>query len=63
MLDLSLTYDKFLMWATAMTRASDVFRDSNPDASVKAVKAWLNTQGVRDFEPVSLFSDHLPKVA
>ncbi|KZT42222.1 hypothetical protein SISSUDRAFT_114027 [Sistotremastrum suecicum HHB10207 ss-3] len=45
----------------AMTRAADVFRDSNPDASVKAVKAWLNTQGVRDFEPVSLFSDHLPK--
>ncbi|KAI9000441.1 hypothetical protein BD414DRAFT_798 [Trametes punicea] len=46
----------------AMVKASDVFRDApNPDAKAKEVKTWLNTKGVRDFEPVSLFCDQLGK--
>ncbi|OSC96896.1 hypothetical protein PYCCODRAFT_1378244 [Trametes coccinea BRFM310] len=46
----------------AMVKASDVFSDApNPDAKAKEVKTWLNTKGVRDFEPVSLFCDQLGK--
>ncbi|KAI0719397.1 exonuclease II [Cerioporus squamosus] len=46
----------------AMLRATDVFaEESNPDAKVKEVKTWLNSKGVRDFEPVSLFCDQLAK--
>lgn len=47
----------------AMLRATDVFpEESHPDAKVKEVKSWLNSKGVRDFEPVSLFCDQLAKV-
>ncbi|KAI0367978.1 hypothetical protein BV20DRAFT_949035 [Pilatotrama ljubarskyi] len=46
----------------AMIKASDVFTDApNPDAKAKEVKTWLNSKGVRDFEPVSLFCDQLGK--
>ncbi|KAI0663830.1 exonuclease II [Cubamyces menziesii] len=46
----------------AMVKANDVFYDaSSPDAKAKEVKTWLNTKGVRDFEPVSLFCDQLGK--
>ncbi|RDX57163.1 hypothetical protein OH76DRAFT_1334582 [Lentinus brumalis] len=46
----------------AMLRATDVFpEESHPDAKVKEVKSWLNSKGVRDFEPVSLFCDQLAK--
>ena len=45
-----------------MVKASDIFKNiENPDAKVKEIKAWLNTKGVRDFEPVSLFCDQLAK--
>ncbi|KAH7926368.1 hypothetical protein BV22DRAFT_1009198 [Leucogyrophana mollusca] len=44
-----------------MARASDVFHGGNADAQVKEVKSWLKSKGVRDFEPVSLFSDQLSK--
>ena len=43
-----------------MTRASDIFTE-NADARVKDVKTWLKSKGVREFEPVSLFSDQLTK--
>jgi len=46
-----------------MLRASDIFPGENGDAKVKEIKAWLNTQGVRDFEPVSLFCEQLKKVS
>lgn len=46
-----------------MARATDLFgRHEDPDGKVKEVKAWLKAKGVRDFEPVSLFCDHLSKV-
>lgn len=45
-----------------MVKASEVFPGLHADASVKAVKQWLNSNGVRDFEPVSLFCDQLGKV-
>ncbi|KAG2336311.1 hypothetical protein BDR05DRAFT_1015028 [Suillus weaverae] len=45
-----------------MARATDIF-DSHADARVKEVKSWLKLKGVRDLEPVSLFSDNLAKVA
>ncbi|KAI6039713.1 exonuclease II [Pisolithus marmoratus] len=44
----------------AMARASDIF-SGNADARVRQVKAWLKSKGVRDFEPVSLYSDQLTK--
>jgi len=47
---------------TAMAKASEVLPGSDPDAQVKEVKAWLKLKGVREFEPVSLFSDQLTKV-
>ena len=43
-----------------MTRATDIFVES-ADARVKEVKSWLKSKGVREFEPVSLFSDQLTK--
>lgn len=43
-----------------MTRASDIFSE-NADARVREVKSWLKSKGVREFEPVSLFSDQLTK--
>ena len=43
-----------------MTRATDIFAE-NADARVKEVKSWLKSRGVREFEPVSLFSDQLRK--
>jgi hypothetical protein len=45
-----------------MTKASDIWINEDADARVKEVKAWLKTKGVRDFEQVSLFADHLSKV-
>lgn len=45
-----------------MLRASDAFRQGNPDAKVKEIKAWLASKGVRDFEPVPLSADQLKKV-
>ncbi|KAG6331105.1 hypothetical protein ID866_7983 [Astraeus odoratus] len=41
-----------------MARASDIFGD-NADDRVREIKAWLKSKGVRDFDPVSLFSDQL----
>lgn len=43
-----------------MVRATDIF-DSHADVRVKEVKSWLKSKGVRDLEPVSLFSDNLAK--
>ena len=49
--------------SSAMVKATDIFRDeANADAKVKEIKAWLNSKGVRDFEPVTLFCDQLGKV-
>ncbi|OAX34740.1 hypothetical protein K503DRAFT_698174 [Rhizopogon vinicolor AM-OR11-026] len=45
-----------------MARATDIF-DGHADAQVKEVKSWLNSKGIRDLEPVTLFSDHLTKSA
>jgi len=45
-----------------MAQAAEMFSADDPDARVREIKAWLNTKGVRDFEPVSLFCDHLSKV-
>lgn len=45
-----------------LTRASDLFPNADAEAQVKAAKEWLGSKGVRDFEPVSLFSDQLEKV-
>ncbi|KAF8591177.1 hypothetical protein K439DRAFT_1328052 [Ramaria rubella] len=42
-----------------MVRASDMFPGGNADVQVKEVRGWLSSQGVRDFEPVSLFCDQL----
>ena len=52
-----------LTCSTAMVKGTDVFPGvQNPEAKVKEVKSWLNSKGVRDFEPVSLFCDQLGKV-
>ena len=45
-----------------MVRATELSPGSDPDGRVKAIKAWLKSKGVRDFEPVSLFCDQLAKV-
>ncbi len=45
-----------------MATASEVLPGAEPDSRVREVKAWLKMKGVRDFEPVSLFSDQLTKV-
>jgi len=44
-----------------MIKASDLFMGENEEAKVKEIRSWLNAQGVRDFEPVSLFCDQLKK--
>lgn len=44
-----------------MARAVDIFPEE-AGAKAKEVRSWLNTKGVRDFEPVSLFCDQLKKV-
>ncbi|QRV74976.1 5'-3' exoribonuclease [Ceratobasidium sp. AG-Ba] len=44
-----------------ITRASDLFPNDDPETKVKEAKEWLASKGVRDFEPVSLFSDQLEK--
>lgn len=44
-----------------MPRASDMFEEEVADKKIKEVKNWLNSKGVRDFEPVSLFCDQLEK--
>lgn len=46
----------------AIPHASEVFIGENYEQRLKQVKAWLVQKGVRDFEPVSLFCDQLPKV-
>jgi 5'-3' exoribonuclease 1 len=51
-----------LMCQTAMASATDMFSQDG-DKKVKEVRAWLKSKGVSDFEPVSLLSDQLPKVA
>ncbi|KAG2351244.1 hypothetical protein BDR07DRAFT_1502159 [Suillus spraguei] len=43
-----------------MACATDIF-DFHADAGVKEVKSWFKSKGVRDLEPVSLFSDSLAK--
>lgn len=45
-----------------MARATELSAGPDPDGRVKAIKAWLKSKGVRDFEPVSLFCDQLAKV-
>jgi hypothetical protein len=47
---------------TDLTRASDLFPGGDTDNQVKAAKEWLSSKGVREFEPVSLFSEQLEKV-
>ena len=47
----------------AMARADDIFAPDIADAKVKEVKSWLQSKGVRSFEPVSLFCDQLKKVS
>ncbi|KAG8738505.1 hypothetical protein FRC12_016738 [Ceratobasidium sp. 428] len=46
-----------------ITRASDLFPNDDPEEKVKEAKEWLASKGVRNFEPVSLFSDQLEKVS
>ena len=46
-----------------MARAEDIFHnEEDPDHKIKEVKKWLDSKGVRSFEPVSLFCDQLKKV-
>jgi hypothetical protein len=45
-----------------MVTASQAFPGPDSDQRVKEVRSWLNSKGVRDFEPVSLSSDQLGKV-
>jgi len=45
-----------------MVKATELFPGPHADGNVKGVKQWLNSKGVRDFEPVSLFCDQLGKV-
>ncbi|KAF8525866.1 exonuclease II [Hysterangium stoloniferum] len=54
-------FSKLDLQGNDMVRASDLFKGENGDAKVKEIRSWLNTQGVRDFEPVSLFCDQLKK--
>ncbi|CAE6424286.1 unnamed protein product [Rhizoctonia solani] len=44
-----------------ITRASDLFPNGDADSQAKAAKEWLASKGVRDFDPVSLFSEQLEK--
>lgn len=45
-----------------MARASDIFAEELADLKMREVKNWLQSKGVRAFEPVSLFCDQLKKV-
>lgn len=45
-----------------MPRASDIYAEDIADQKIKDVKNWLQSKGVRSFEPVSLFCDQLKKV-
>ncbi|KAK0205111.1 exonuclease II [Desarmillaria ectypa] len=45
----------------AMAKALEALPGPDSDGRVREIKAWLKTQGVRDFEPVSLFCDQLTK--
>ncbi|KAI0342644.1 hypothetical protein BDW22DRAFT_1329856 [Trametopsis cervina] len=49
------------MRTDAMARASDIFAEDIADSKIKEVKDWLQSKGVRAFEPVSLFCDQLKK--
>lgn len=46
-----------------MVLASDMFHGGDGDGKIKEIRAWLNAQGVRDFEPVSLYCDQLKTVS
>lgn len=48
---------------SAMARAEDIFAPDIADIKLKEVKQWLQSKGVRSFEPVSLFCDQLKKVS
>jgi hypothetical protein len=52
-----------LLSTLAMLKASDAFPGSDPDLKIREIKAWLKSKGVRDFEPVTLFSDQIAKVS
>lgn len=54
----SLAIAKYIL---DMVRASDIF-PKDTDGQMKAVRAWLSANGVRDMEAVSLFCDNLEKV-
>ena len=46
-----------------MTQAHDIFPEGDDaDAKVKEAKSWLQSKGVKSFEPVTLFCDQLKKV-
>ncbi|KAI0091131.1 exonuclease II [Irpex rosettiformis] len=49
------------MRTDAMIRASDIFPEEVADIKVKEAKNWLQSKGVRSFEPVSLYCDQLKK--
>ena len=48
--------------STDMVLASKLLHSRDGDAQVKEIRTWLNAQGVRDFEPVSLYCDQLKTV-
>ncbi|QRW17639.1 5'-3' exoribonuclease [Rhizoctonia solani] len=50
-----------LLDAKDITRASDLFPNGDAENQAKAAKEWLASKGVRDLEPVSLFSEQLEK--
>jgi 5'-3' exoribonuclease 1 len=45
-----------------MAQASEVLTEGDTDLKVPEVKSWPKLRGIRDFAPVSLFSDQLAKV-
>jgi hypothetical protein len=47
--------------APDLSQATDFF-DGDADAKVKEIRNWLVQKGVRDFEPVTLYTDQLKKV-
>lgn len=51
-----------LTLVVAMPSAAEVF-PGDPDAKLKEAKDWLQSKGVKNFEPVSLFCDQLRKVS
>lgn len=58
---LAMFFDPRYLYALDMVRASDIF-PKNTDSKMKEVRSWLNANGVRDMEAVSLFCDNLDKV-